>query len=167
MTGRRGGPLEVAAARWEKVNAGPAPVERWLAGVAGEVCKSVCVWAEMTDCFFICATQHSSRAINRLWLAARRLKGKTERRGDRGWSGGGGGRASEGRENEDVERGWGTKRMRRRREKITARRWWQMEKGTSSYLHRILGCRQRWPLDLTSSLKWNKRREVRASGFVF
>lgn len=33
----------------------------------------------MTDCFFICATQHSSRAINRLWLAARRLKGKRER----------------------------------------------------------------------------------------
>lgn len=28
-----------------------------------------------------------------------------------------------------------------------------MEKGMSSYLHRILGYRQRWPLDLTSSLK--------------
>lgn len=33
-----------------------------------------------------------------------------------------------------------------------------MEKGTSSYLHRILGCRRRWPLDLTSSLKREKMR---------
>lgn len=53
-------------------------------------------------------------------------------------------------------RSWRTKRMRGR--KITTKEMVTDGEGHvfSSYLHRILGCRRHWPLDLTSSLKQEK-----------
>lgn len=54
-------------------------------GVIGGVCRMfVCFSAEMTDCYYICATQHSSWAKNRLCLVACILKGRGKGRGDEG-----------------------------------------------------------------------------------
>lgn len=71
-------------------------------------------------------------------------------------------------------RGWGKENMKMSKrlenkmneeeEDNDKRRWWRMEKGMSSYLHRILGCRQRWPLDLTSSLKQDRQQETDREG---